>query len=73
MILFKKQYWKLKHYSNTPVVYAQCNCGYEYNCSGINKKPHFRIVFTKLHPFCPQCGKKHYTDSYVADQNYFGS
>lgn len=72
-MLPSKRYWYLIKRPGDLAVYATCvKCGYEYCCSVTKVKNNkFFTLPSKLHNYCPNCGKKYNTKYILAEQEYF--
>ena len=60
----KKNVWRTIKFKGDLAIYAECKCGFYYNCSYSKGLKTFIDPY-KLYNYCPSCGskKKKYTTS----------
>ena len=61
--------WTLVKYSGDSAIYAECSCGYHYNCSRSIREPDgswsMKQYPTIFYPYCPCCGAR--KNKYIKD------
>ena len=60
--------WEIRRYDGDMALYANCKCGFQYNCSSKMRQPDGTLslnpVATLFYSYCPACGayKKWYNE-----------
>lgn len=54
----KDHTWEVRRYLGDIALYANCKCGFEYDCSAMSNGDKIKVEIVQIYNYCPVCGAR---------------